>query len=241
MELSRIIQQFAPALSREERGLVTALPEASTAFAAERYKQQMKNLADAKSLLEQLPDKKSSERQDKSEKARMLKERLKMLKQMIPFMSPAAAKSLKVELKQIASQLASLGAEGGGTPGGLSTAAAVAVTDTAQAAAPAGSATEADDTNAGGNTPENGTAPEKTTAGPPEWSDRSGLAMEKGQDRQLQETLEELKQLYRSVRNMVQRKLQQAGDKGETAPELPPQLQAYMALPESGAGVTLKV
>jgi len=57
-----------------------------------------------------------------------------MLKQMIPFMSPAAAKSLKIELKQIASQLASLGAEGGGNPGGLSTAAAVTVTDTAQAA-----------------------------------------------------------------------------------------------------------
>jgi len=69
MELSRIAQQYAPALNREERGLVTALPEASTALAAERYEQQMKALTDARELLKQLPDKKSAERQDKSEKS----------------------------------------------------------------------------------------------------------------------------------------------------------------------------
>jgi len=238
MKLSTIAQQQDLPLTRPERALLEAASTNLSSISRERYEEQMKALTDARELLKQLPDKKSSERRDKSEKAQMLKERLRMLKQMIPFMSPAAAKSLIMELKQIAAQLASLG--GGGGSGGLSTSVMASVTDAGQVTDSAESAIEAADADVGDNTPNNDTTPEKTTAGHSEQSDTNGHMTENGQDRQLQETLEELKQLYRSVRNMVQRKLQQAGDRGEPVPELPPQLQAYMALPESGVGVTVK-
>lgn len=239
MELSTIAQQQELPLTRAERALLAAASTSLSSVSGERYEEQMKALTDARELLKQLPDKKSAERQDKSEKARMLKERLRMLKQMIPFMSPAAAKSLKVELKQIASQLASLGAGSPGGSGSLTTA-AVAVTGTEQAAMPVESADADGEAVADEAASEGGTTPQEPTAAAPDRSNASGHTTENGQDRQLQETLEELKQLYRSVRNMVQRKLQQAGDRGEPAPELPPQLQAYMALPESGVGVTVK-
>lgn len=240
MQLPIVVQQHAPLLAQPEHALPATVLAISSSVSQERYEEQMKALTEARELLKQLPDRKSSERRDRSEKAQMLKERLRMLKQMIPFMSPAAAKSLKMELKQIAAQLASLGA---GTPGGSVDLSSPAVTVTAagQAALPAvsyGAVSEAATADAA---PENGAQQQEEPDENRDQPNTGGDAAEKEQDRQLRESLEELKQLYRSVRNMVQRKLQQAGDKGEPAPELPPQLQAYLALPESGAVVTIKV
>lgn len=40
---------------------------------------------------------------------------------------------------------------------------------------------------------------------------------------------------------MVQRKLQQAGDKGAPLTDLPPQMHAYQVLPESGNALNIKI
>jgi hypothetical protein len=112
----------------------------------------------------------SSPRQAALEKAAILKRRLEMLKAMLLFASPEAAKSIASQLKGIAGELAalgkSLGGGGGGggatiatssiaLPGGETASAATAAeTDTDQAAAPtsteqanAGQTTEAADAN----------------------------------------------------------------------------------------------
>ena len=114
MELSSLFKQYNVPLSKSERQLISGLNSTSTSRSDEYYDQQIKRLADARETLKSLPDKKTSDRQSKAEKAKALKERLKMLKQMIPFMSAAAAKSLKAELKQIAAQISAL-KDGGGS------------------------------------------------------------------------------------------------------------------------------
>ncbi|BCS53819.1 hypothetical protein [Geobacter sp. SVR] len=248
MELSRIVQQYAPALNQSERGLVSALDDAPSSVAAERYEQQIKALADARTIIKQMPDKKSADRQNKAEKIRMLKERLKMLKQMIPFMSPAAAKSLKAELQQIAAQLSSLAADGSGGTGGTGelvtgvsgdsgTMTAVAQTGASEAA-DAGEGAAVEDAPAGEDAAvdDDGQQPEETAGE----TGNGEPARTAGGSRQMQEEMEELKRLYRSVRNMVQRKLQQAGDKGGPLPNGPPPLQAYAPLPEAGSTVRIR-
>jgi hypothetical protein len=117
MELSAIVKRSGLALSRSENRLVALLPGGASAESPERYEQKMKALAAARAVLEQLPDRQTIQRRSRMEKAAMLKERLKMLRQMIPLLSPSAAKSLKLEMKQIAAQLASLDAGSGGGGG----------------------------------------------------------------------------------------------------------------------------
>lgn len=244
MELSRIVQHYAPALSRSERGLASALPDAPPPAAAERYEQQMKALADARAIMKQVPDKKSADRQDKAEKIRMLKERLKMLKQMIPFMSPSAAKSLKAELRQIAAQLSSLAADGNGGGDGAAGTSGGSGSMTATARTGAPEAVSAEEDAVAGDVPADERAVADESDRQPE--EPSGVAGSGAQakaadgNRQMREEMEELKRLYRSVRAMAHRKLQQAGDRGEPLPNGPPPLLAYASLPETGGNVQIK-
>ncbi|MDY0301161.1 MAG: hypothetical protein RBQ99_06205 [Trichlorobacter sp.] len=235
MELSPIVQQHLPALSRSERSLVSALPDTPSSVVTERYEQQMKALADARSTLKQVPDKKTADRQDKAEKIQMLKERLKMLKQMIPFMSPSAVKSLKAELRQIAAQLSSLAADG--RNGGSGDVSAVDLGSTGAAEA-ADKVATAKDTS----TDEDESAAKGETGGQSTGITNNSKPTRAGSENsQMQEEMEELKRLYRSVRVMVQRKLQQTGDKGEPLPSGPPPLQVYVPLPETSLNVTVRV
>lgn len=244
MELSAILTDYYPQLARAEQSLVSNLTGDVSSSAQERYEQQMKALSDARSILKQLPDRKTSDRQSKAEKATVLKERLKMLKQMLPFMSPSAVKSLKAELKQIASQLASL-QEGGGNAaiaGGESIPAAPATltgADTTGTPTDAGSEAGSDSATEqqSAAAAEGSTA---TTSADSYLEQANKSKAESTEARAMRETIEELKQLYRSVRSMMQRKLQQGGDKGTPVADLPTQLQAYLALPDSTAGLAIK-
>ena len=174
------------------------------------------------------------------EKAGMLKDRLKLLRQMIPYLSPSAAKSLRTEMKQIASQLASLDAESGGGNG---------------FAMPASVATAAETPESGNNV---GTAQHSAQSGVVNLGDSGnqqkqdgssepvlpGLGVESSgrtaQDRQLKESVEELKSLYKVVLAALKRKQQSGRGSGHQS-VLGPHLRVYAAFPDSAATVTLTV
>lgn len=246
MELSAIINHYNVPLTRAERTLVSSLKSGSTSRTDDYSEQQLENLADSRALLKSLPDRKNTDQQNKAEKIRMLKERLKMLKQMIPFMSPSAAKALKAELKQIASQMASLKAEGGvsaavGREGGVPMAAQADTTEVATS----GEETTAAATDGDINPEDQEQAtPDTPSVSPDADQDREHAAKSRAeheQERALNEAVEDLKRLYRTVRAMVQRKLQQVGDKGEPVAGLPTQMQAFLTPPDSGTSLTIKV
>ena len=261
MELIAMLKQYNLPLTSTERALVNGLKSGSSSRPDGYYEQQLKRLADAREALKRLPDKKSSDRQSKSEKAKMLKDRLKMLKQMFPFMSPAAAKSLKAERQQIAAQIASRKDDGGSggavfSSGSDSAAGAtVASSDAAGTAAEADAAaievsvvTEAAEAGSDTEDAENTDAGEKT--GEPKDTEAAGTAdnylqqanqskAESAADRAEKEELEKLKQLYQTVKNMLERKLQRPDDPGTQAAL---QIQAYQAASEviSSSAVSVK-
>lgn len=234
MELTTVVQRNIISLTQSRQTMGTSVSAKSTTITDERYKQQMKALDDANAFLKQVPDKKSADRKDKTEKISMLRERLKMLKQMIPFMSPSAVKSLKSELRQIASQLSSLSNDGVGgdnidvkIPTDSNKVEDSAKTDTPE------ETDKAKDTVArDAKTDEQTSAREKDKD--KDSSDSDKLAKIASENQQIQEEMEELKRLYRLVRVMVQRKLQQANDKGEPLPNGPPALKPYLPIPETG-------
>ncbi|MDD2272890.1 MAG: hypothetical protein PHP95_06310 [Desulfuromonadaceae bacterium] len=246
MELSSILKQYNVPFTKAERDLANVLKSADTSRTDEYYEQQMKRLADARATLKSFPDKKTSDRQNKTEKASMLKERLKMLKQMIPFMSPSALKNLKAELKQIASQLASLKAEGGSS---VTVSSDVATTTEPQVTVADAAVSEDAPIRAGADSGSDPEEQEQSTADSSPQSNSFDTNTQQAaktkevhdQDRALKETVEDLKRLYRTVRAMVQRKLHQAGDKGGPVADLPPQMQAYQVLPESGNALNIKI
>lgn len=264
MELSAILGQYYPQPSNTEQALAPNLNPDLTPTEQERYEQQLKRLEDARNLLKQLPDSKSSKRQNKSEKAKILKERLKMLKQMIPFMSASAVKSLKAELRQIASQIASL-SEDGVTAGGISvadTATAATANPTATTAATAAESTEtaapqttaaaeaaADEASAAAlaegeadpaqQEQSSTDAPATATSSDQKQEETAKTRTEREQERALKESLEELKLLFHAVRAMVQRKLQQDGHTDSATAALPAQMQAYLPLPDRSTGLGL--
>lgn len=261
MELTALLKQYNLPLTGTERALVNGLKSNSSSRPDGYYEQQLKQLADAREALKRLPDKKTSDRQKKSEKIKMLKDRLKMLKQMIPFMSPSAAKSLKAELKQIAAQIASLkddSGSGGAVFSGSSDSAAgatVASSDAAgtaaeadAAATEAGVVTEAAEASSDTEDAENTDAGEKT--GEPKDTETANAAnsyqeqanqskAESAADRAEKEELEKLKQLYQAVKNMLERKLQRPDD---PATQAALQIQAYHAASEiiSSSAVSIK-
>lgn len=260
MELTALLKQYNLPLTGNERALVNGLKSNSSSRPDEYYEQQLKRLADAREALKRLPDKKTSDRQKKTEKIKMLKDRLKMLKQMIPFMSPSAAKSLKAELKQIAAQIASLKDDGGSggasfsggsdaTAGSTAEASGAAGT-TAEAAAVATEAsvvTEAAETTSASSDAENAENTEagesketKTTDAATSYQEQANQSKaESAADRAEKEELEKLKQLYQAVKNMLERKLQRPDDPGTQAAL---QIQAYQAASEvlSSSAVSVK-
>lgn len=206
MELIAIVKRHDLPLTRPEYNLVTRLDAGMSALSKDRYDRQMKALAAVRETLKQLPDKQTSERQRRMEKAAILKERLKMLRQMIPFISPSAAKSLKAEMKQIAAQIASLNDGGGGSSGSMAaTEATVAeapvsgndVPDTSDTAQP-----DAKDQGDGGTQ-------QKQHAASDIGLQEQGLKNigSTSEDRQLKETIEELKSMYKSVLAALKRRL----------------------------------
>ncbi len=189
---------------------------ASTASSA-LTERQMKDLIASQEMAKQLPDRKTTERQARLEKIQRLRDRLKLLRQMMAFLSPKSMKSLAAEIKQIASQLATLGDGGGG--GGLPSGAGSETAGSTQggvqqdasssqtaSAAPAEATTGTDTGAADGSDTTNPVTPStaNVSAATPNQADNSG-------DRQLKETVEEAKRLLRSVIEAFKRK--QAQDK----------------------------
>ena len=165
---------------------------------------QMKDLIASRDLVKQLPDRKTTERQARLEKAQMLRERLRLLKQMLAFLSPKSTKSLAAEIKQIAAQLAAVGDGGGGSSsavdGGTATSEqgggqdASSGQDAAAAVPPATAGTAGDITTTPATPAVSGAIP--TQAG-------------KSEDRQLKDSVEEARILLRSVVQALKRKRQQ--------------------------------
>ena len=237
MELSAIVREYDVPLTRSERNLLSQLPSSATVLSGDRYKQQMKALVDARAVIIQLPDRRTTERQHRMEKAAMLKERLKVLRQMMQFLSPSAAKALKTEMKQIAAQLASLD---GGTGGSASdvmptseSAAAEAVSETEPAVYKAESS-ETDQVDVGA-TNEQPASPDITL---------QRLRLKNGysnsEDRRLKETVEELKILYKAVLAALKRK-QQAGRAGSQFGAYTLPLRAYSTMADRTSSVALDV
>lgn len=227
MQLSAIVKEYDVPLTRAERDLVTQLGPGVSTLSEEQYEKRMKALVSAREALKRLPDKKESERQRRMEKAQRLKERLKMLRQMMPFISPSAAKSLKAEMKQIAAQLASLDA-GGSTGSTIMPPTEVPTLDTQEAAAGNQVEDTRDGSNGGG---------EKYHAVSVLVQENQSKSDESSGNRQLKETVEELKALYKSVLAALKRK--QSG-RGSTS-TAPPYLRVYTTIPDTTDSFTLKI
>lgn len=241
MELSAIVKEYNVPLTRSERNLVSQLDTGASATSEDRYKQQMKELASAREIAKQLPDRQTSERQSKMARAAMLKERLKMLRQMIPFLSPSAAKSLKAEMQQIAAQVASLG--GGGSGGTGSVVAATAETPSAESSesgnkveSPQDTAAQSDGTPQGADEAQQ---EQPASSGGSAQGHTQKSSADTTDDRQLNETVEELKSLYKAVMAALKRK-QQAGRGGGQQADLSPTLRAYAATPDSTESIAVK-
>ncbi|NVN89823.1 MAG: hypothetical protein HXX11_04400 [Desulfuromonadales bacterium] len=241
MNLSTIVNEFNLPLTRPERNLVSRIDGGTSALPEDRYEKLFKELAAAREVSAQLPDRQTMERQNRMEKAGRLKERLKMLRQMIPFLSPSAAKALKAEMKQIAAQLASLESEGGGTGSAMISMEEASVT-AQKTGNPTGNELDAEqprETEQGseGAQQEQLTFPENALFGRAAKTGNSSL-----EDRQLRESIEELKKLYNTVLAALKRKLRLDHDHDQGhLPQQAPRLQVYTAWPDITTSVAIKV
>ena len=237
MELTAIVKEYNVPLTRTEESLLSRLGTDVSSRSQDRYEQQMKDLAAARTVVRQLPDRQTLERQSRLERAGILKERLKMLRQMIPFLSPSATKSVMAEMKQIAAQIASLGAGSG----------SVVVTAT-DMASPETAASAKDSGGTRGNTQEaaqpagtgqrsGGTTQQMSPAlsgKPPETGNDSAA-----EERRLKEAVEDVKTLFKSVLAALKRK--RSGRDGNRPQQPSPRLQVYAAMPEGAGRVAVKV
>lgn len=233
MELLAIVKQYNLSLTRSEKSLVDRL----SGRTSEQTEQRMKALAEARDVLKQLPDRRSSERSRRMEKAAMLKERLKMLKQMLPFLSPSAAKALKSEMKQIAGQIASLSGGSGGGGGGE------AVVMDAPAAGTAKPAQRAETEQSAESSPEtdqgDGEIQQERTASSNEELPGQGVkqdAVATEEERRLREAVVELKSLFKTVLEALKRKHKSGQVLRGDSP-----LRAYVELPDSSGSVAVNV
>jgi hypothetical protein len=227
MELLAIVKDYNLSLSRSEKSLVDLLPGSTS----EQTEQRMKMLAEARDVLKQLPDRQTSERRSRMEKAAMLKERLKMLKQMLPFLSPSAAKSLKSEMKQIAGQIATLSGGSGGGSGGTTFTTGISVGGTVESAqqeseVSAGTDREEDSQQ------ESAALSDSGEPGQDVKSDAGGAT----EERQLKEAVAELKTLFKTLLEALKRKQKTGGILRDDAA-----LRAYVNLPDSGGNVAVNV
>jgi hypothetical protein len=235
MELSAVAKEYGLLLTRAERSLVTQIPAGASAISDDLYGERMKALADARDVLDQMPDRQTTARQRRMEKAGMLKERLKVLRQMIPFLSPTAAKSLKAEMKQIAAQLASLEAGSGGGSGSAMPASAAATIEAPESGT---------DVEAAANTAQPAEKGEGQKQNAPPDSVLQGFGQKNGdsnsEDRQLKEAVEELKNLYKAVLAALKRKQQSGRDNGHLSASAP-NLRGYTNIPDTTNRLTVKV
>ncbi len=240
MELSAITKEYNVPLTRSERNLLSQLPATASTISDDRYKQQMKTLADTRAVVSQLPDRQASERQRRMEKAAMLKERLKMLRQMIPFFSPSAAKSLKSEMKQISAQIASLSG-GSGAGGGAGAAVPTAEADAATPESVSETASKVDAVPSSETAEVDDGTQQKEQAASDNTLERPGVknAVDNSQDRQFKEAVEELKNLYKAVLEALKRK-QLAGRGGEQLARHAPHLRVYLATSDNTNSVAVK-
>lgn len=238
MELSAIVKEYNIPLTRSESRLVALLPSGPSAESPERYDQRMKALAVARDVLKQLPDKQTSERRSRMEKAAMLKERLKMLRQMIPFLSPSAAKSLKSEMKQIAARIASLSGGGGGSAAVTLDAPAAGTAESAQNAGTARNAGPSSETDQGDskNQQKGHALPGAELSGQEVKNDDGANA----EERALKETVAELKTLFKTVLEALKRK-QQARRASGQLPGNASSLRVYVAMSEQSRRVAINV
>lgn len=222
MEWSAIAKGNNLSLTRSERNLIANLDAGASALSEEKYKARMKSLADARQTLKQMPSRKDSDRQQRLEKAAMLKERLKMLRKMIPFISASAAKSILAEMKQIAAQLAALGFGGVGTGNNMAAPEAVSTEaeESGEQSEDEQDAAESDGSNSG----EKG---QQAYSAVLQGLGLKSIGINSG-DRQLKETVEELKDLYKAVLAELKRK--QLAERRNRATRLPPHLQAYTGM-----------
>ncbi len=239
MELSAIINKYDLPLTRSERNLVAALPVSASAQSADQYDQRMKALADAREIIKQMPDRETVERQVNMEKAGMLKERLKRLRQMIPYMSPAAAKAAMTEMKQIAAQLASLeGASSGGNGAPLpaTTTTAAATPESNSAAQTAQDKVQSNETDLGNSGAQQG---HQDVSGSTKQTSGVKSVGGSSEDSQLKEAITELRNLYNIVLAALKRK--QAVRGGGQMQKTATYLKAYDSIPDISSRVAVKV
>jgi hypothetical protein len=231
MQLSAVFSKYNVPLTKAESNLIGNL----SGETPELSDKSLKELAAARDVLKQMPDRQTSERRSRMGKAAMLKERLKMLRQMLHFLSPAAAKSLKSEMKQIAGEIASLNGGNGGNGNSMT------VMDTPNAAATGAKQTETieeplaaseEDQGKSENNPVNQEAAGKELSGQQPNSNKEANA----EERALKETISELKSLFKTVLEALKRKQKTAHNVQDAAP-----LRAYASLPESGGSLTISV
>lgn len=168
----------------------------------------------------------STPRQAAPDKAAILKRRLEMLKAMLLFASPEAAKSIAHQLKGIASELASLGKSVGGSsssggatltvPGATSaggetaSATATAEASTDEAVAP----TTADPANASSDAQQSDVASADDVADKNDDNDgaRSSESTQKSDDSALRKAIEDAKRLLKELILRVKAKLQEGDE-----------------------------
>lgn len=245
-----LLNQYNIPLTKAERAFFKGISSAGASRTDAYYEQHIKRLADTREALKQLPDKKTSDRQSKADKIKILKDRLKMLKQMIPFMSASSAKSLKAELKQIAAQIGALKDSSGGSGGTevltvSNTQEPTATDSTGETEAVAAEATaeaaESSDTEqpVTGSDADEAKGEAASDKGSNYLEQANQSKSESAADRADKEELEKLKQLFQSVKQMLERKLQKPND---PATQTALQMQAYQAAEEAirEAGVSIK-
>lgn len=239
MNLSTIVKEFSLPLTRPERNLVSRIDADTSALSEDRYEKLFKELAAAREVTAQLPDRQTTERQNRLEKANRLKERLKQLRQMIPFLSPSTAKALKAEMKQIAAQLASLDSEGGGGSGSSMISLEAPSVTAPVSGNPAGTGQNAAQSGETGQ----GSEPAQQVQPGASENDLFGREVKSNstlEERQLKESIEELKKLYSTVLAALKRKLRLDRVQGHL-PQHAPLLRIYADWPDSTNGVTVKV
>lgn len=239
MELSAVINKYDLPLTRAERNLVARLPASASALSEDQYDRRMKELQIARDVLSRLPDRQTSERRSKMEKAAMLKERLKMLRQMIPFMSSSAAKSLKSEMKQIAAQLASLETESGGGGGGMMSAGEATASEPSNSGKQAKAGVDSSPANETDQADDSGQKVRRLSTDYALQGNGVKNADSNADVRQLKETIAELKKLFKTVLEVLKRKQAGRGSGSIQAPGT--SLQAYAAIPDSSRRIVVKV
>ncbi len=229
METIAVPATYNASLTRAERRLLTGLTSGASSASDSRLERRIRELADARTAVSRLPDGKKTERQRRAEKAAMLKERLKLLKQMIPFLGPSAAKSLRTEMQQISSQIASLGSTSGtgliGT-GGIAADVPAGADPWAEPDGESGDTTAAD--GASRDSSRDSISPQSVTV---------DAGSDAAEEKALQDSIAELQRLHRGVKALLRRKLQLSDGESERQ-KSPAQIMVYLGLAESGRKLT---